>query len=91
MRYIKDKNEYLLFVDKNYIVSMESKFMANGFAEDVKAQFNAIREEARSLGVLDINFSTSTPASTDSLECYKRTLEIIKKNQQRYDQNAGEL
>jgi len=62
-----------------------------GSTDDVKAQFNAIREEANSLGVRDINFSTATPASSDSLECYKRTLEIIKKNQQRYDQNAGEL
>jgi len=64
--------------------------MANNLTEDVKAQFSAMREEANKLGVLDINFSATTPANSDNLECYKRTLEIIKKNQQRYDQNAGE-
>jgi len=59
-------------------------------SEDIKAQFGAVREEANKLGVLDINFSTITPTTSDNLECYKRTLEIIKKNKQRYDQNASE-
>ena len=58
--------------------------------ENAKAQFNAVREEANNLGVLDINFSTTNPAASDNLECYKRTLEIIKKNKQRYDRNASE-
>jgi len=62
--------------------------MLNGLTEDVKARFNAVREEAEALGVMDINFSTIRPG--DSLECYERTLEIIRNNKQRYDQNAGE-
>jgi hypothetical protein len=57
-------------------------------ARDVNARFDAIREKAEELGVLDINFSK--PTSGDNLECYERTLEIIQKNKQRYDQNAGE-
>jgi len=64
--------------------------MAKNLAEDVKAQFKSIREDANKLGVLDINFSASSPQTSDNISCYKRTLEIIKKNQQRYDQNAGE-
>ncbi|GHV57978.1 hypothetical protein AGMMS49579_24650 [Spirochaetia bacterium] len=58
-----------------------------GLPED-KARFAAVRSRAEKLGVLDINFSGAE--SADSLECYERTLDIIAKNKERYDRNAGE-
>jgi hypothetical protein len=71
--------------------SMEEMFMTNCLsAEEIKAQFGAVCDRAEKLGVLDINFSASTPPSGDSLECYERALGVIEKNKQRYDQNAGE-
>jgi hypothetical protein len=70
---------------------MEEMFMTNSlFAEEIKAQFGAVCDKAEKLGVLDINFSASTPASGDSFECHERTLGVIEKNKQRYDQNAAE-
>jgi len=62
--------------------------MLNGLTKDIKAQFDSVRKETEELGVLDINFSPLKPG--DSLDCYEHTLKIIKKNKQRYDQNAGE-
>ena len=59
-----------------------------GLSEEDKARFAAIRSRAEKLGVLDINFSGAE--STDSLACYERTLDIIEKNKDRLDQNAGE-
>jgi hypothetical protein len=70
---------------------MEETLVINTLtAEEVKAQFGAVCDKAEKLGVLDINFSASTTVSGDSLECYERTLEVIEKNKQRYNQNAGE-
>jgi hypothetical protein len=58
------------------------------FEED-KARFAKVRSRAKALGVLDINFSGAE--SADSLECYERTLDIIEKNKERFDLNAGEV
>lgn len=57
-------------------------------SEDDKRRFNAVRERAASLGVLDINFSRTD--SSSSLECYERTLDIIEENKETLDRNAGE-
>jgi hypothetical protein len=57
-------------------------------SEDDKRRFNAVRERAASLGVLDINFSQTD--SSSSLECYERTLDIIEENKETFDRNAGE-
>ncbi|MDR0421589.1 MAG: hypothetical protein LBH72_01085 [Proteiniphilum sp.] len=53
-----------------------------------KERFANIRSRAAELGVLDINFSGENPA--DSLECYEKALEIITKNKDLFDINAGE-
>ncbi|MCL1836612.1 MAG: hypothetical protein FWG46_03595 [Treponema sp.] len=54
-----------------------------------KAQFDAVRERAEKLGVLDINFSRAN-SSPDALECYNRTLDVIEKHKAVLYQNAGE-
>jgi hypothetical protein len=59
-----------------------------GLSESDMARFNAIRERAAKLGVLDINFSSIN--SFDSLESYERTLDVIEENREILDQNAGE-
>jgi hypothetical protein len=64
------------------------EIMTVGLSTEEKKRFSNVRTESDKLGVLDINFSAER--SGDSLDCYERTLEIIKKNKQRYDQNAGE-
>jgi hypothetical protein len=53
-----------------------------------KERFAKVRDMAKSLGVLDINFSGEN--SADSLECYERALDIIAENKERFDRNAGE-
>jgi hypothetical protein len=55
-----------------------------------KEQFDAIRERAEKLGVLDISFSRAN-SSPDALECYNRTLDVIEKNKAVLYQNAGEI
>jgi len=55
---------------------------------DFEKEFADIRERARKLGVLDISFCKSD--FTDSLECYKRTLDLIEENKTILYQNAGE-
>jgi hypothetical protein len=63
--------------------------MAMGsLSEDSRKRFDAIRERARRLGVLDISFSGAD--SFDSLMCYERTLDIIEENKKVLDCNAGE-
>lgn len=57
--------------------------------EETKKQFDAVRERARKLGVLDISF-TRANSSPDALECYNRTLDVIEKNKAILYQNAGE-
>jgi hypothetical protein len=57
-------------------------------SEDSKKRFDAIRERAQRLGVLDISFSGAD--SSDSLTCYERTLDIIEENKKVLDRNAGE-
>ena len=57
-------------------------------SEDNKKRFDAIRERAARLGVLDINFSVSD--STDNLECYERTLDVIEEHKEILDRNARE-
>ena len=66
----------------------ETSMDRGGLSEKDKARFNAIRNRAEKLGVLDINFSGAE--STDSLECYEPTLDIIEKNKSRLNRNAGE-
>jgi hypothetical protein len=64
--------------------------MAMGsLSEDTKKRFDAIRDRAQRLGVLDISFSGT--GSSDSLECYERTLDIIEENKAVLDRNAGEM
>ena len=55
---------------------------------DFEKEFADIRERARKLGVLDISFCKTD--SSDSLECYKRTLDLIEENKAVLYQNAGE-
>jgi hypothetical protein len=62
--------------------------MGNLSAED-KRRFEVVRERAASLGVLDINFSIGVDSS-NNLECYERTLDIIEENKVMLDRNAGE-
>jgi hypothetical protein len=57
-------------------------------SEETKKRFDAIRERAVKLGVLDINF-ISANTSADALECYSYTLDIIEKNKALLDKNAG--
>jgi hypothetical protein len=57
--------------------------------KEAKEQFDAVRERARRLGVLDISFSRAN-SSPDALECYNRTLDVIEKNKAVLYQNAGE-
>jgi hypothetical protein len=59
-----------------------------GLTDDTRKRFDAIRERAQNLGVLDISFSGI--GSSDSLECYERTLDIIESNKDVLDRNAGE-
>jgi len=66
----------------------EASMAMGGLSEKDKARFTAVLERAKKLGVLDINFSGTE--STDSLVCYERTLDIIEKNKEKLDRNAGE-
>ena len=59
-----------------------------GLSEQDIARFTEVRDRAKRLGVLDINFSSIN--SFDSLECYERTLDVIEENKKILDQNAGE-
>jgi hypothetical protein len=67
---------------------MDRSSLGRGLSEEDKARFAAVRSRAEKLGVLDINFSGT--GSADSLESYERTLDIIEKNKDRFDRNAGE-
>jgi len=58
--------------------------------KEAKEQFDAVRERADKLGVLDISFSRAN-SSPDALECYNRTLDVIEKNKAILYQNAGEI
>jgi hypothetical protein len=51
-----------------------------------RKRFAAVRERAEALGAPDINVG----GGKDSLECYERTPDIIEKNKERFDLNAGE-
>jgi hypothetical protein len=57
--------------------------------EEAQVQFDAVRERARNLGVLDINFARAN-SSPDALKCYNYTLDVIEKNKAVLYQNAGE-
>ena len=61
--------------------------MVNSLEND-KNRFDAVRERAAKLGVLDISFSSID--TFDSLECYERTLDVIEENKETLDRNAGE-
>jgi hypothetical protein len=62
--------------------------MGNFSEAGTQKRFDAVRERAQKLGVLDISFCKSDSAS--SLECYERTLDVIEKNKGILYQNAGE-
>ena len=66
-----------------------TSMVRGGLSEQDKARFNAVRERAARLGVLDINFSSVE--SFDSLECFERTLDVIEENKDILDRNAGEM
>ncbi|MDR2096423.1 MAG: hypothetical protein LBP76_13050 [Treponema sp.] len=66
---------------------MDNALIHRGLSKEDSARFAAVRSKAERLGVHDINFSGE---SADSLECYERTLDIIEKNKERFDRNAGE-
>jgi hypothetical protein len=66
---------------------MDGVLMNRGFSPQDKVRFDAIRSRADKLGVLDINFSGAD--STDSLECYEYTLDIIEENKETLDRLAG--
>lgn len=66
---------------------MDMNSVSAGYSD--KARFERVRCRAENLGVFDINFSGL--ASTDSLVCYERTLDIIEKNSELFDRNAGEV
>jgi len=67
----------------------ESSTVKGGVSGNDKERFAAVRNRAKDMGVLDINFSGMK--SADDLTCYERTLDIIEKNRARFDQNAGEV
>jgi len=58
--------------------------------EEAKEKFDAVRERAQKLGVLDINFARAN-SSSDALDCYTRTLDVIEKNKAVLYANAGEI
>jgi hypothetical protein len=66
---------------------MAKKTLKLGLSREDKARFDTVRRRAEELGVLDINFNG--PASTDSLLCYERALDIIEKNKDILDRNAA--
>jgi hypothetical protein len=67
---------------------MNKALMLGRLSEADKERFDKVRTKAEKLGVLDINFSG--PKSVDILDCYEFTLDIIEKNKERFDLNAGE-
>jgi hypothetical protein len=60
-------------------------------SEQDRKRFEVVRDRAKKLGVLDINFSGGGAATDDSLQSYERTLDIIEANKERLDRNAGEV
>jgi hypothetical protein len=66
---------------------MDGALMNRGLSPQDKERFAVVRRRADKLGVLDINFSGAD--STDSLECYERTLDIIEENKETLDRLAG--
>jgi hypothetical protein len=64
---------------KKYDSDMEVSDMAERMTkEEAKKRFDAIRERAVKLGVLDINFIRAN-TSADALDCYEYTLDIVEK------------
>jgi hypothetical protein len=70
------------------MVAEKARMVMGGLSEDAKRRFDIVRERAKTLGVLDINFGGGS--SSDALECYERTLNLIEDNKKILDQNAGE-
>jgi hypothetical protein len=66
-----------------------AKRIIGSISETDKKRFESVRERAERLGVLDINFSRGD--SSDALDCYEQTLDLIEKNKAMLDQNAGEF
>jgi hypothetical protein len=73
---------------KKAMVTEKPRMAMGGLSEDDKRRFDVVRERAKTLGVLDINFGGG--GSSDALECYERTLDLIEDNKEILDQNAGE-
>jgi len=53
-----------------------------------KSRFESIKKRAEALGVLGIEVDGNK--SADTIECLERTLDIIEKNKEILDRNAGE-
>jgi hypothetical protein len=70
------------------VVAEKFQKTIGGLSEEERRRFDAIRERAKKLGVLDINFSG--PDAPDALECYECTLDLIERHKEILDQNAGE-
>jgi hypothetical protein len=67
---------------------MAKETLETGLSREYKERFDTVRTRAGELGVLDI--SPGGSASTGSLSCYERALDIIEKNKDILDRNAGE-
>jgi hypothetical protein len=65
---------------------VEAPGVKMGLSPEDKARFDAVRERAERLGVLDISFSG--PNSVDGLECFEQALDVIEKNVETLDRNA---
>jgi hypothetical protein len=68
--------------------SMNKASRPRGLPDEDRKRFDTVRDRAKELSVLDINFSG---VESDSLECYERALDIIERHKERFDRNAGEV
>ena len=54
-----------------------------------QARFDAVREKAEKLGVLDMSFGGVN--SVDRLECFEQALDVIEENIETLNRNAEEV
>ena len=65
---------------------VEAPGVKMGLSPEDQARFEAVREKAERLGVLDISFSGANPV--DGLECFEQALDVIEENVETFDRNA---